>query len=301
MIDTLLGDPLARDALLAGVAVVTMCAVLSVLVVVKRLGFVGQGVSHSAFGGVGVASIAAIFVPASIGAAAFDGVQFGIVALFCIAAALGMAALSRRPQTSEDTAIGMFLVGSMALGAILLHASGAIAARVGRPPTAQSWESILFGSILLISRYETIAAWLIAAGVLAVAWWVRRPLLFWAFDEESAAAFGVRTGAMRAVLMVLLAIAVVVAMRLTGVVLATALLVLPGAAALRLCERLWSTVLVSVAFGVAGLIAGLTLSIRLDWPTGPCIVGMLTVLYAIAAAGGRNPLRRTGASPAAST
>ncbi len=284
MIDALIGNPLARYALVAGLAVVTMCAVLSVLVVVKRLGFVGQGVSHSAFGGVGVASIVAVYFPASLGVGVFEALQFGIIVAFCIGAALGMAGVSRGRRVTEDTAIGLFLVGSMALGAILLQTSGTLAARAGRPPTAQSWESILFGSILLVSEQETIAAWIIAAAVIGTAWWVRRPLLFWAFDEESAPAFGVRTEAMRTVLMVLLAIAIVVAMRLTGVILATALLVLPGAIALRVCRRLWPTVAASVGAGIIGLVGGLVLSLWRDWPTGPCVVAVLTGLFFIAAA-----------------
>lgn len=287
MIEALIGNPLARQALFAGLAVVVMCAVLSVLVVVKRLGFVGQGVSHSAFGGVGVASVLAVYLPTTLSASARDGIQFGVVVVFCIAAALGMAAVSRRREVTEDTAIGLFLVGSMALGAILVQASGGMAARAGRPPTAQSWESILFGSILLVTERETIVAWAIAALVLGAAWWVRRPLLFWVFDEESAPAFGVRIGMMRTVLMVLLAVAIVVAMRLAGVVLATALLVLPGAAALRMSDRLWTTVGLSVGAGVVGLVGGLMLSMWLDWQTGPCVVAVLTGVFFAAAGVGK--------------
>jgi ABC-type Mn2+/Zn2+ transport system permease subunit len=274
---------MVQNALLAGLPVVVMCGVLSVLVVVKRLGFVGQGVSHSAFGGVGVATVLAVYLPVSLLPWA-DAIQFGVIVAFCIAAALGMAAVSRRRAVSEDTAIGLFLVGSMALGAILVHASGILAARAGRPPTAQSWESILFGSVLLATPDEVVTAWFIAAIVLFVTWWVRRPLLFWVFDEDSAPAFGVRAGLMKTVLMVLLAVAIVVAMKLAGVVLATALLVLPGATALRLSDKLWTTVGLSVGCGVAGLLGGLMLSVQMDWPTGPCVVAVLTLIFSVAAA-----------------
>ncbi len=292
---------LLTRAVIAGLPVVVMCGVLSVLVVVKRLAFVGQGVSHSAFGGVGVASVIAVYLPASMLPYA-DSVQLAVIVVFCIAAGLGMAAVSNRRQVSEDTAIGLFLVGSMALGAILVHASYTLASEHGRSPTAQPWESILFGSVMLTTPREAWTAWIVAAIVLAALWWVRRPLLFWVFDEDSAPAFGVPGAAMRTTLMVLLSVAIVVAMKLAGVVLATALLVLPGAVALRLTDRLWPSVILSVIASIAGLFGGLWLSVALDWPTGPCIVGVLTALFAAAAGVGclRSPRRgvlQAAASP----
>ncbi|MCC6321020.1 MAG: metal ABC transporter permease [Phycisphaerales bacterium] len=272
------------QALLAGAPVVLMCGVLSVLVVVKRLGFVGQGVSHSAFGGVGVAALLAVLLPSALARA--DLVQFAVVVVFCIAAALGMSAVSNRRTLPTDTAIGMFLVGSMAVGAVLVHVSRTI----GRGAPVQSWESILFGSIFLATRAEIVIGWLAAACVLLASWWFRRPLLFWVFDEDSSPAFGVRTRAMRALLMVLLAVSVVVAMKLAGVVLATALLVLPGAIALRISRRLGPVVAISVVSGMLALVLGIAASTRFDWPAGPCMVLALTLMFAAAA--GVSSLRR---------
>lgn len=285
-------DPNAMEfkAFMAGLAAVVMCGVLSVLVVVKRLGFVGQGVSHSAFGGVGVASLLAVLLPASmLGASAagesawtVDLAQFAVISLFCIGAALGMAAISNRRTVPADTAIGMFLVGSMALGALLVHISRNMALDRQIPAAVQSWESILFGSIFLASKREVQIGWIVAAAVILAAWWFRRPLLFWVFDEDSSPAFGLRARALKTLLMVLLAVAVVIAMKLAGVVLATALLVLPGATALRLTRRLWPAVYISVASGIVSLLAGLLISVSLDWPPGPSVVAALTALFTIA-------------------
>lgn len=280
-----LADPLNRDMILtafgAGLGVVVMCGVLSVLVVVKRLGFVGQGVSHSAFGGIGVAALLA-----AAGLIESGGlVQLFIIVAFCVVAALGMGAISDRRTVPLDTAIGLFLVGSMAVGAVLLQQSRTIAERHGGVGVVPSWESVLFGSVLASSLRDVAVAWVVAAFVLGAAWWFRRPMLFWALDEDTARAFGVRCGGMKLALMVLLSLAVVVAMRLAGVVLATALLVLPGAAALKLADRLWRVLLLSVGIGVVGLIAGLVLSIESDWQPGPCVVIVLTVIFAAAALG----------------
>lgn len=209
-----------------------------------------------------------------------------IVLAFCIAAALGMAAVSDRRTLSLDTAIGMFLVGSMALGAILVQEARLIAERSGRSSSVQSWESILFGSILTSDTRDVTVGWTIAGVVIAGAWVFRRPMLFWALDEESSRAFGVPAKAMKIALMVLLSLAVVVAMKLAGVVLATALLVLPGATALKLTSRMWPVVGISVGSGVAGLVGGMALSILLNWQPGPGVVVVMTGLFLMATAAG---------------
>ncbi len=269
-------------ALLAGLSVVLMCGVLSPLVVVKRLGFVGQGVSHSAFGGIGIAAVLASAGMIEKGGAA----EFAVIVAFCLAAALGMAGVSDRRTTPVDTAIGMFLVGSMALGAVLVQASGSQA----------RWESILFGSILVAGEREAFVGWLLAIAIMLSAWWWRRPMLFWTFDEESAAAFGVPVRRMKTTLMVLLTVAVVTAMKLAGVILATALLVLPGAIALRLSDRLWTVVGLSVAAGAMGLLGGFVASIEFNWQAGPSMVLVLTLMFMLVAAWGWAGSRRRAAT-----
>lgn len=263
------------DAFAGGVAVVTMCGVLSPLVVVKRLGFVGQGVSHAAFGGIGVAGVLAALGLLSTG----GGAEFSVIVVFCIGAALAIAEVSNRRTLPEDTTIGIVLVGSMALGALLVQAAPAIARARGGPFTPRSWESILFGSVLNITPTEVTAGGVLAAGVVITVWLLRRPMLFYVFDEDSARAFGVPTRAMRGTLMVLLTLAVVTAMKLAGVVLATALLVLPGAIALRLTGGLWRALAVSVGAGVAALAIGLAGAIELDWQPGPSVVLVLCGLF----------------------
>jgi ABC-type Mn2+/Zn2+ transport system permease subunit len=264
---------------LAGIAIAIVCASLSPLVVLKRLSFVGQGISHAAFGGIGLA--AAIGAVGGAGAAAVQGPgQFLIVLLFCLGAAALIGSLIERGASQADTAIGIVLVASMTLGAILIQWSmthGASRARL------QSWESILFGSILAVGPGDAALAWASAAVILAACWWFRRPLLFWAFDEPAARAFGVPTSAMKFLLIVLLTLAIVTAMKLAGVVLATALLVLPGATALRLSDR-WGVVLAwSLGSGVAGVVGGLVLSFESEvLPPGACIVAVLTILFAAA-------------------
>lgn len=266
-------------ALLAALPVMLACGVLSVLVVVKRLGFVGQGVSHSAFGGIGIAALLAALGVLPTGD--LEGVaQLAVVLVFCIASALGMAAVSDRRTVPVDTAIGLFLVASMALGAVLVQASRGIAERAGRTGMVQSWESILFGSITAAGPADIALGCIIGAVVVGGAWWFRRPMMFWCFDEDSALAFGVPAGRMKVLLLVLLALTVVTAMKLAGVILATAMLVLPGATALKITDRLWPALGWSCGCGLVSLIAGLVLSIETDWQAGPSVVLVMVALFA---------------------
>jgi ABC-type Mn2+/Zn2+ transport system permease subunit len=274
-----LSDPAMRGiyvpGLVAGLCTALTCALVSPLVVVRRLGFIGQGISHCAFGGVGVAAVLAAW-----GLMGTGGVmEFVVVSAFCIAAALGMGMIADRRRTPEDSTIGMFLVGSMALGALLVTMARDHRVNAGLAPDPRSWESILFGSVMNAGHIEMWLAIGVLAAVLIVLGMLRRALLFWAFDEEAARAFGVPSGAMRAILMIVLALIVVTAMRTAGVVLASALLVLPGATALRLSDRLGTVVLVSLACGVIGLVGGMILSVQANWQPGPCVVLVMAALF----------------------
>ncbi len=266
-------------AFCAALPIVIICGVFSVLVVVKRLGFIGQGVSHSAFGGVGVVALLLGTGVISADGPAAAVIQLGIIAGFCTLAACAMGLFSDRRSLPLDTAIGVLLVGSMSLGAILVQAGRNAAEARGKPGLVQSWESILFGSIMSAGWSDAALAALLCLALLAVAWYIRRPLLFWAVDEESARAFGVATLRIKLTFLVLLALAIVVAMKLTGVILATALLALPGAIGLRVCRAWWPAVGVSVASSCVALVAGLALSIQSDWPAGPSIVAVLIALF----------------------
>ncbi len=280
-----LSDPTQREILLpvlaSGLAVIVMCAVLSVLVVVKRLAFVGQGVAHSAFGGVGVAAMFAAYTGVTWSS---QGSMFelGVVVVFCIASAIGMAGISDRRAVQVDTGIGLFLVASMALGALLVEAARSVAQARGHSAGARSWESVLFGSIMTADWSDALLAAVVGGVVLVVMVLIRRPLLFYVSDETSARAFGVPTGAMRITMMVMLAVATVVAMRLTGVVLSSALLILPGAAALKVSQRIGVVMALSLGFGVGGLVVGMAVSLQGNWSAGPCIVLTLTAFFMIA-------------------
>lgn len=262
-----------QPAALAAVAVALLCGLLSPVVVLKRMAFIGQGVSHAAFGGIGLAAVLGLFSVGAAGSGTPLGAM-GVVGAFCIGSALVIGFLSSKSGVSEDTAIGVLLVASMALGFLLLQVHRS------RPGgSAISVESVLFGDVATTGVTQAVVAWAVLLASAFALFIARRPLLFWAFDEPMAESLGVRTGAVRAMLMVVLAIAIVVTMQLAGVILATAMLVLPGAAALQLSRRLSRVIVLSVILGLAGAAIGLVISFETDWQPGPNIAMVYIAVF----------------------
>ena len=273
-----LTDPLLRDhywpGVVTAVLIAAMAAPLSVLVVLKRLAFIGQGISHAAFGGVGLALVVGLGV----------GIGLDLVVLgFAIASALTISWMTKHGRTNADTAIGIVLAVCMAAGFLLHAEAGAAAGRAGRP-APPTLESVLFGSFTLVGWSDTAVAAVGTALVLGLLVLLRRPMLFWAFDETVCTIHGVRAAVMRQSLLVLLAVAVVVTMKLAGIVLATALLVLPGAIALRMASSMRRVMALSTCIGLAGVVAGIVLSFETGLQTGPCVVGVLAGMFAAVSA-----------------
>jgi len=274
---------------IAALSVALVAGLLSPLVVVRRLAFVGQGVSHAAFAGLG---LALVITWATGGAVAGAGLTSAMLMLVSLAAGALMARLSSSaPGTnaaspSGDTAIGVVMVAGMAIGYLLTRlAAGHVRELTGRTPP--DLESVMFGSVVSVSWPDAWITLLMCAAVVGVAWWHRRAIVLWAIDEEGAEAFGVRTSRVRLLAMLLLSVLVVMAVRVAGVVLATAVLVLPGAAALR-CRRQFSGVLIwSVALSVGAVLAGGIAAFELDLPPGPAIVLAGVMLWMLAASAAR--------------
>jgi len=271
-------------AILAALVIAVMGGALSVFVVLKRLAFIGQGISHAAFGGVGIALVLGVHGATTMGTIG----QLSIVVAFSIAAALWIAALSRSHHGRIDTAIGLVLSASMALGFVLFtlaeskhgHDDHGHAAH-GSEDQHHLIEDILFGNILSTDWTKAAIAIAVAIAILLVTWFNRRRFIFWAFDEPVVDAYGLSSKRTTNTFLVLLALAVVMAMQIAGVVLAAAMLVLPGAAALNLTSKLRPVFIYSILIGTAGAALGMFIGINAGYPAGPTIVLTQSILYLI--------------------
>lgn len=260
------------NALVTAIALAAACSVLSVIVVLRRWAFIGEGISHAGFGGIGTGWLLSLALPAFGNAAA----AYAVAVLFCIAIALSIGYISRDylagKRVSSDSAIGIFLVASLAWGILALKLY-----EQRYPNGGGAWENYLFGDISFISRQTMLAGLCISAAVIVIIAALGKEILSYTFDPMLARVGGVPVSFIHYLLMILLALTIIIGMKLAGNVLVTALLVLPGATALLLSHRLAVVMGISVVVGWIGAVGGLMLNHRL-WPfipSGPAIVLVL--------------------------
>lgn len=278
--------PFYQHALLGSLPIALTCGVLSVFVVLRRMTFIGQGISHSAFGGAGLALLLTLVFPTMRYPLARDA----LVAGFCVITAVLIGRLGRQRHVHEDSAIGICLVGAMALGLLLidvrtigfqhLREAGRLDDfALGYTPPIHS---LLFGDVLSIPSGELPVVWGVCLAIFVALMAVYRELVFFSFDPEGAGVFGVRTSLLYYGLLIALSISIVAAMRFLGVILGSALLILPGASAALWSRRIGRVTLLSVVFGIGGVTAGIFLAIWLEGlSTGPVIVLALCLWFAV--------------------
>jgi zinc transport system permease protein len=252
----------AQRALAGGIIIALLCSLISFFVVVRRLAFVGMGISHAAFGGVAIGLAAGIDPMLSAGG-------------FCAAVAIGIGWFSRKGRIHEDTVIGILFATAMALGVVLVRMAGAYNLDL---------MGYLFGSILSMSWTDVIV--IAAIGVPAAAFIVLffKELLFISFDEETAVASGLAVRFVYYGLLLTMALTVVVSIKLVGIILVSALLVIPGAAGMQLFRNYRGALLAALAVGVISVVLGLYLSFAYDVASGATIVLVMFALFMLSMA-----------------
>lgn len=273
--------PFFQRALAAGLLIAVSSGLLGVFVVQRRLSFLGDGLAHAAFGGMGIGAF--VIVTSGLIGSGLALLQnpIWIAVPFSVLAALVIALLRSRTDLSSDTAIGVAFAVSVALGVMFFSLI---------PPDASLGVSVmdlLFGSILGVRAVDLgviLAVTAAAAVVLGVAW---GKLAYATFDDELARADGVRSGALELLLYLVAAVVIAVSSVVVGVILMAAYLVIPAASARLVSTSLAQMSVLSVLFGVAATVIGLLLSFFLDVPSGSTIVLVQAALFVIAALVGR--------------
>lgn len=254
-----------QRALLVGVLLGVTCAVLSFFVVLRRMSFVGVGLSHAALGGVALGVVTG--VPPLLAAAVFTtGVAWVI------------GWIRGRSEVSEDTAIGVFFPTAMALGVVLISLS---------PDYRQDLMAYLFGNILSVRPGDVLPMAAVSAVSLGLVTYWFKELLFLGVDEEAAQAAGVPAAPLRYLLLTLLAVTIVASVRLVGIVLVSAFLVIPAATGQALARSLKGMMGVAVGSALVSVTLGLWLSWTWDLPSGAAIVLVSATLFFAALVTGR--------------
>jgi zinc transport system permease protein len=258
----MLSEPFFQRALIAGIGIALVAGPVGSFIVWRRMAYFGESLAHAALLGVAL------------------GLFFGLdVKLGVIASGLTMAGLlvALRTQTmfSTDTVIGILSHGALALG--LITASFMTWVRI-------DLLGLLFGDILTLTTADLLWVWVGGAAALGLLAWMWRGLLAITVHEEVARAEGVPARLVEAGFMVLIAFIIATAMKIAGILLITALLIIPAATSRRMAGSPEAMAAIAAGFGVVAVVAGLAFSAHFDTPSGPSIVMMACVLFTLALA-----------------
>lgn len=261
-----------RHALVVCAFAGALCGLLGVFVTLRGMSYIGHGLSHAIFGGAAICAAA--------------GISFFVGAgVWGLGTGLAIGRVTRRRIIGSDAAIGVLTTASFAIGVVLLGLS---------PKVNKSIEATVFGSVLGVTSTDM---WLVIAVTVVTVITVvlrYRVLLFTTFDPEVAAVSGVRTDRVDALLMLLLSASILASMKVLGVTLIAAALVIPPTIARMLTNSFGRMLWLSTAIGSMMGLSGMYLSYHLDVSSGATIVLVGFVAFAIAfAATGTRGIRRT--------
>ncbi|MCD6162812.1 MAG: metal ABC transporter permease [candidate division Zixibacteria bacterium] len=248
-----------RHALLTGLLVSIACGIIGTYVVVKRIVFLSGGISHTAFGGIGIGYFFG-----------FNPIIGAIV--FSIAAALGIAIVRQKASQREDTLIGIMWAAGMAIGIIFIDKT---------PGYAPNLMSYLFGNILTVSSPDLVMMIILDVIILSTVLVLFKEFKAFTFDEEYSAVSGIPITALNIILFCLIALTVVILIRAVGIILVIALLTIPPAAVIRYNFTLGKTMVFSIIIGVIFTTAGLLLSAAYNITSGAAIIIVACIGYFI--------------------
>ena len=262
-------DPLSyqfmQHALVAATLVGGLCGMIGVYVVLRRMSYIGHGMSHAVFGGAVVGYVL--------------GWNFYLVAGgWGFISALLINQVTRRRQIGADAAIGIITTASFAFGVALISR--------GKHFT-RNFDAALFGNLLGISRQDL---YLIAATclvMLVVVFFLYKQLLFVTFDPEVAPTYGVPTGPIDVVFALILAATIIVSIKIMGVTLIAASLVIPPVIARLLTSSFWKILILSTVLGAVTGFAGIYISYYQNVASGATIVLLAAAMFVAVMVGTR--------------
>jgi manganese/iron transport system permease protein len=249
-----------QRALVASIIVGIVCAVIGCYIVLRSMAFLGDALAHAILPGVAVAYL--------VGANLLAG---ALVAGLIVA--VGISFVTRAGTIREDTAIGIFFAGALALGVVLISTMRSYAVDLTH---------VLFGNVLGVSTADLWISGGLALVVLGAIALLYKRLLVVSFDPILGQTLGLRTHTLRTGLFLMLAATIVVSLRTVGVALVAAMLVTPPAAAYLLTRRLPAMMAVSAAIGVVSAVGGLYASYYLNVASGGAMVLVATGIFVVA-------------------
>ncbi len=246
-----------QRGLLAGLFVAFACALLGVFLILRRDAMIGHGLAHITFAGVALGLL-------------LNVIPLGMALAVAVLTALGIMKLKEKAGLHGDTAIAIFSSLGLALGILLATLAGSFNVDLF---------SYLFGDILAIQTSEVWLSVALAAVVVFIVVLHYHRFMYLTFDREAARASGIEVGRLDVLLTVLTAVTIVLGMKVVGLLLVSALVVIPAAAGLQLASSFRQAMALSALFGGSSVLAGLILAYFLDFPASGTIVVFSFLLF----------------------
>jgi len=252
-----LGYQFFQNALIGGIIAAVACALVGLFLILKKEAMIGDGLSHTAFGGIALGL--------------FLGINPLLTALGVSAlAVLGISYMRRKKLAASDSAIAVMLAVGFSTGLIVISLAGGFNVELF---------SYLFGSILTIDFMDLTLVSLLGLSVLLFIGFFRRELLSMVFDEEDSRIMGIPTKRLSVIFDLLVAVTIVLSIKVIGTILVVALLVLPGLCALKLNFSFRKTLLAAVGFSILSTTLGIILSAVFNIVTAGVIVFVLVLFF----------------------
>jgi len=248
-----------RNALIGAVLVSIACGIVGTLVVIKKIVFISGGITHAAFGGIGLGY--------------FIGINPVLAAIpFSLLSAIGIGLIGEKAKISEDAAIGIIWSVGMALGIIFVGLT---------PGYAPDLFSYLFGSILTVSKTDILIMLILDLIIISVVFVLFKEFQALSFDEEFTEIMGIPTKVFNMLLLSLVALSIIVLIRVVGVILVIALLSIPTVIIRQFTNKLKKLMFFSSITAVIFTTLGLLLSYSFNLASGATIVLVLTLVFFI--------------------
>lgn len=248
-----------QNALITGVLIAVIAGLLGVFLVLRRYALLGDGLAHLSFGGVAAGLI--IGIKPLLGAL-----------IFSVLGSIGILKLVEKAKIHSDSAIGILSQTSLGLGIFVISITQGVNVDI---------MSYLFGSILAITTTETIIALILTTITITFIIIKYKELLALTFDEETARITGINTKTLNIMLMILTAIVIAISMRITGLLLISALIILPAVTATQIARSFKETLIISAIISATSVITGIMLSYYLDSATSGTIILTLFIIFTV--------------------
>jgi len=248
-----------QNAIMTALITSVLAAMVGTYIVSRKIVFITDGITHSSFGGIGLAYF--------LGINPFFGAAF-----FAVLSALGIEWVSHRGKLREDSAIAIIWSLGMAVGIIFVFIT---------PGYTPDLMSFLFGSILSVGYADLMVMLILTVFTALFMGIFYRPVLYSAFDAEFSKIMGVPVAFFRYMMSFIIAMAIVVSIRSMGIILVLSLFTIPQATAMLFSHNFRRIVLISMIFGLTGSLVGLFSAYSFNIPSGAAIIFALTIQYLV--------------------